>query len=77
LAPDGNEGSTSHLAPSPREGIPVPSHKEAGWLGHGTSQEVLEKKKKYRNLYQVYCGKINYKCIGLKTVALDKGMELI
>jgi len=76
-APDGNEGSTSHLAPSPREGTPVPLYKEVGWLGHGTSLEVLEKKKKYENLYEVYCGKISYKYIGSRTVALDKGMELI
>jgi hypothetical protein len=38
--------------------------------------EVLEKKNKYENSYQVYCRKINFKYIGSRLVVLDIGMEL-
>jgi hypothetical protein len=54
-----------------------PLYKEVGWLGHGTGLEVLGKENRYKNSYQVCCGKINSKYIGSRIVVLDKGMEII
>jgi len=66
-----------HTWPVLEKELRYPSYKEAGWLGHGTVLEVLGKENRYKNSYQVYCGKVYYKCICSRTVVLDKGMEFI